>query len=154
MKSKDIVLLSNLRANARESLTRMSRKTSIPVSTIFDRLKIQERTVIKKHTAIIDFAKIGFGTRVTLTLKVAKDHKIEVKDYLMSHYNVNSIYKINNGFDYLLEGIFRDIRELEEFLETLDDKFKIKQKQIYYIVEDLKREDFLADPNTSQLVIA
>jgi len=59
MKLKDMMLLSNLRANARETLTNISKRTNIPISTIFDRLKLHEKNLIKKHTAIIDFALLG-----------------------------------------------------------------------------------------------
>ena len=35
----DLKLLGHLRTNARETLTRISQETQIPVSSIFDRLK-------------------------------------------------------------------------------------------------------------------
>lgn len=152
MKNKDLLLLANLRANARETLTRISRNTRIPISTIFDRLRQHEQNIIKKHTALIDFSKLGFSTRVTLTLKVGKEQRTELKEFLTKHYNVNSVYKINNGFDFLIEGIFRNIKDLEEFIENMDERFKIKSKQIYYIVEDIKREGFLSDPQLVDIV--
>jgi len=152
MKEKDLLLLCSLRANARETLTKISRNTRIPVSTIFDRLKHHEQTIIKKHTAIIDFSQLGFTTKVTTTLKVHKSDKDSIREYLVKHPNINSVYKINNGYDYQFEAVFRNIRELEEFLELIDEKFKIKTKQVYYIIEDIKREAFLTDPNTAQLV--
>ena len=152
MKQKDLLLLANLRQNARETLTKISKKTKIPISTIFDRLKYHENTIIKKHTTIIDFSKLGFSTRVTLTLKVNKDDKENIRDFLTKHQNVNSVYKINNGYDFLIEGIFRNIKDLEEFLENLEDKHKIKSKQVYYIVEDIQREDFMSDANIVEMI--
>ncbi len=152
MKEKDLLLLASIRANARETLTRISRKTNIPISTIFDRLKQHENTIIKKHTAIIDFSKLGFSTRVTITFKAGKADKLPMKEYLENHCNVNSLYKINNGYDYLVEGIFKNIKDMEDFIENIEEKFRIKSKQVYYIVEDIKREDFLSDENTVSLV--
>ncbi len=154
MKNKELLFLANLRANARETLTKMSKNTSIPISTIFDMLKQHEKSIIKKHTALIDFSKLGFGTRVTLTLKVNKDQRDDLREYLTRHYNVNSVYKINNGFDFLVEGVFRSIKDLEDFIEGLDEKFRIRSKQIYYIVEDIKREDFLSNPQIVDIVCA
>jgi DNA-binding Lrp family transcriptional regulator len=147
MKPVDILLLSSLRANARESLTNISRKTSIPVSTIFDKLKIHENGVIKKHTSIVDFSLLGFGTRANIAFKVNKEEKDELKQYLMKSSSVNSFYRINNGFDYLIEGVFKNILEMEEFCEKIEENFKIKTKQVFYIIEDLKREEFMADPD-------
>jgi DNA-binding Lrp family transcriptional regulator len=147
MKQIDLLLLSSLRANARETLTNISRKTSIPVSTIFDKLKAHENGTIKKHTSIVDFSLLGYGTRANIAIKVNKEEKDELKKFLMKDMNVNSFYRINNGYDYLIEAIFKNILELEDFCEKLDENFKIKTKQIYYIIEDLRREEFLADPD-------
>jgi DNA-binding Lrp family transcriptional regulator len=152
MKSKDLLLLSNLRANSRETLTTISKRTKIPISTIFDKLKNHEKNVIQKHTTIIDFSKLGFSTRATITFKVNKKDKEILREYLVKHYNVNSLYKINNGFDFLIEGIFKNLNDFEDFLEQIDDKFRIKTKQVFYIIEDVKREDFMSDMNYVDLI--
>ena len=39
MNTKDMKMIAHLRQDARMPLTKMSRRTGIPVSTIFDRLK-------------------------------------------------------------------------------------------------------------------
>ncbi len=152
MKNKDLLLLSSLRANARESLTNMSRKTRIPVSTIFDRLRQHEKNIIRKHTTIVDFARLGYGARVTITLKCDRKHRDAVQQFLEKHQNVNTVYKINNGYDFLAEVVFRNIREVEEFIESLEESHKIRGKQVYYIIEDVKREDFLANPNVLEIL--
>ena len=49
----DLKLLGHLRTNARETLTRISQETQIPVSSIFDRLKRMEKmNVIKRFTCV------------------------------------------------------------------------------------------------------
>ena len=148
---KELVIMSLLRQNARESLTKMSRKSNIPISTIYDKIKTHENSVIKKHTCIIDFSKIGFNTRAAVSIKVNKSKREGLKDFLLRHANVNSVYKINNGYDYWVETIFRNIRELEDFAELLEQKFNIK-KEIHYIIDDIKREAFMADPDSLNVV--
>jgi len=147
MKEKELLILANLRQNSRETLTSISHKTKVPISTIFDKMKSLEQDIITKHTTIVDFSKLGFSTRANMTLRVDKNERDRIKDYLEKHQNVNTIYKINNGYDFLIEAIFRNIRELEEFQENLDAKFKIKERQVYYIIEDIKREAFMSDPS-------
>lgn len=66
-------------------------------------------------------------------------------DYLGKQHNVNSLYRINNGFDFLAEVLCRDINELELFMDTLQLKFKIKDKKTFFIISELKREAFLED---------
>lgn len=153
---EEMLILSNLRADGRVSLTRLSRKTSIPVSTIYDKLKAFENEVIRKHTCIIDFLKLGYGTRATLLLKVKKENKLLLKDYLMKHKAVNSCYKINNGYDFIVEVVFKELRDVEGFLENLENEFGIEDAKVHYIIDELRREDFLSNPEyvkiTSSLV--
>lgn len=143
---KELVILANLRQNGRESLTKMSRKTAIPISTIFEKLRLYEQGVIKKHTCILDFAKLGFKTRATILLRVAKDDRDKLKEYLLQHKAVNSFFKINNGFDFLMEAVFQEVGDVESFVERLEGEFKIEGKEVHYIIDDLKKEDFLSHP--------
>jgi DNA-binding Lrp family transcriptional regulator len=147
MNQKDMKILSYLRNDARMPLTKMSKKTAIPVSTLFDRLKANEEKVIVKHTCLLDFTKLGYNSRANITLKVDKEDKDKLKEYLVRHHSVNSVYKINNGYDFMIEGIFRQIKDMELFLDDLDNRFKITDKKAFFIIEDLKRESFLSDPD-------
>lgn len=151
LKSKERLLLSHFRRNARESLTTISRETQVPVSTIFDKLKHYEAQFIRKHTTLIDFAKLGYMTRANVMLKVAVEHRDVVRNYLLKHENVNSLFKINNGYDYLAELVFHHLKDLEDFLETLEQKYTITEKTVFYIIEDICREEFLAKPNLLRL---
>jgi len=152
LSKKDMKIIANLRQNARMSLTKMSRKTAIPVSTIFDRLKLHENDLIQKHTSLLNFSKLGFNTRANICLKVNKEKREELKNFLTKHQHVNSVYKINNGFDFLVEGIFKHIKDLEDFLDLLEQRFDVTEKQVYYIIEDIKREAFMANLNTIDLI--
>ncbi|MDP2907193.1 MAG: Lrp/AsnC family transcriptional regulator [Nanoarchaeota archaeon] len=146
MKKTDLLIISGLRQNAREKLTEISKKTRIPVSTIFDRIRTLEGDVIKKHTALVDFGKLGYNTRANIILKVGKGDREAVKDFLMKHNSVNSAFKINNGYDFLIEAVFANIKDVEDFIESLEEKFSIKSKQVFYIIDDLKKEEFLSNP--------
>ena len=63
MKTKDMQILCHLRQDARMPLTKMSKKTHIPVSTIFDKIKTYENNLIVRHTTLIDFGQLGYNTR-------------------------------------------------------------------------------------------
>ncbi|MBN2454898.1 Lrp/AsnC family transcriptional regulator [Candidatus Woesearchaeota archaeon] len=149
---KDLLIMSLLRKDARMTLTRMSRKINIPISTIYDKLKIHEGSTMKKYTCIVDFAKLGFNARANVIVKSEREQRATLLEYLLKIPNVNSVYKISNGYDYLLDVIFRDIREMEDFFELLESKFSIKDKQVYFVIDDLKREAFLSEPDAIGLV--
>ena len=153
MKAKDLKIISLLRSNARMSLTKISRKTNIPVTTIFDRLKYNEGVVIKKHTCLLNYQKLGYSTIAIILLAVDRDNRKALQNFLVSHRLINTVYKISNGYDFMLEGIFKQINEMEEFIEDIDSKFRITSKKYFFILEDVKRESFLSVDNSPHLGI-
>ncbi|MBW2982937.1 Lrp/AsnC family transcriptional regulator [Candidatus Woesearchaeota archaeon] len=141
-KNKELLLLSHFRQNARESLTRISRRTSIPVSTIFDKLKTYENEVISKHTSLLDFRKLGFDLKAHLLFKVDKERREAFQGFLMSHPQVNNIFRINNGYDYLIEAVFTGLGDLDGFFEAAS-KNGAEERQEYFVLKDVAREQFL-----------
>ena len=137
------IILSRLRENGRESLTNMSRKTYIPVTTLHKKLKGFEGEVIKKYVALLDFTRLGFNTRANIVIKVKKELRDQLRDFLIDNKAINSLYRINNGFDFLIEVVFKEIKDVEFFVEQLENNFKIEKKEIYYIIEELRKEEFL-----------
>ena len=114
---------------------------------IFDRIKSSTGNVIKKHCSLLDFNKIGFSTCAHILLRVSKEHKKSLINYLNQSLFVNSFYKINNGWDFLVECIFKDMCSLEEFIELLESDFGVMSKEIHYILDEFKREAFMANPD-------
>ena len=143
MNPKHFQLLSCLRENSREKLTVISKKTKIPISTLFDLLNELKSEIISKPTVLINFSKLGYHTQAQVFLKVNKEDKERVKKHLVCHNNINTIYKINNNWDFVIETVHKNIKELDDYLEKLEDRFNIENKQIHYLVDDIKREGFM-----------
>ena len=72
---------------------------------------------------------------------------------MLKNPNINTVYKINNGFDFIIECIFHNIKELEEFVEQLEIRSLIKNKDVHYIIEDIKKETFLSDLNLLDMLV-
>lgn len=151
-KRSDLMLLTNLRSNARYTLTELSRLTKIPISTVFDKIRNYETTFITKYAPLIDFTKFGFFARANVVLKVGKQHLEQAKVYLLNHPNVNSLYKVNNGFDFQVELVFRHMQELEEFLDLLSKKFAVKQIITFYLIDEIKKESFLSSMSLVDMI--
>ena len=100
MDTKDLLILSYLRKNGRLSLTNLSKHTSIPVSTLYERIK--KLNAIKKYTSIIDFGKLGYDLNVTIMIRVRKDQKKILREYALNSHSVNSAYIIDNNYDLLM----------------------------------------------------
>lgn len=141
MKEKELEVLRALRENARETLTTISRRTGIPVSTLFDRLGEYKQKLIIKHTCLLDYTKLGYDLRVQLLVRLSKG-KEEFEQFMVQHLHVNTVYRINNGYDYLVEAVFRNMKDFTQFVQSLE-RFSIKERKEFYVLEDLKREAFL-----------
>jgi DNA-binding Lrp family transcriptional regulator len=148
---REMIILSQFRRNARQTLTELSRTTNIPVSTIYDKLKVYESSIIKRYTALVDFSKLGYDIRVNISIKAEPCAKKQLTNFIINNLNVNSVYRINSGYDFMVEALFRDMKEMQVFLDELD-RIGVKERNEYFISEDLKREAFLAKPEYIDLI--
>jgi len=141
---KTLKLLTFLRENSREKLTTISKNTRIPISTLFDTLKeLQENYIIKKSTVLLNYEKLGYRTTALILFKVDKEQKQKFRDYLGNNSSVNTIFKVNNDYDLIVETVHKNIRELDNFLECLNKNFNIQKQYIHYLIDEIKREGFV-----------
>jgi len=143
LKKNELLLLSHFRQNARQALTKISRDTGMPVSTIFDKLRKFDDGVILRHTSLLDFQKMGYTTRAQVFLKTTPNNRTPLSNFLKAYPNVNCVYRVNNGYDYLIEAIFRSIQDLESFLEALELEHGVTSKNVYYVIGEVARESFM-----------
>lgn len=146
MKEQDIQLLTSLRRNAREKLTTISRKTHIPVSTLHDKLKSFLDGTIAKHTTLLNYERLGYLCHAHVLLNVPKEHKQALREYIERHPNINSAFKINNGWAFLIDTVFKSLDSLDGFLDELEARFDVTEHQVHYIIDEIKREAFMTDP--------
>ncbi len=151
MKQKDLKIITYLRKDARIPLTKLSKATHIPVSTIFDRIKSNEKKMIIRHTSLLNFAEMGYNARANIILKVDKEDKETLRTFLLRSHDVNSVCKINNGYDFMIEGIFKQVKDMEDFMDELEAKFNIQEKNSFFVIEELKRESFMSEPDLIML---
>jgi DNA-binding Lrp family transcriptional regulator len=143
---QDRIIIPHLRRDARISLTNLSRQTGVPVSTAYEHLKKLRRDGVLSPISLLDFAQLGFHTRILVALKVDVPLREKLEEYLSRNPHTNSLYRIDNGYSLMLDGIFRNMRESEDFMEELESEFRIHRRAIFYVLGDLKREVFLSDP--------
>lgn len=152
MKRKDLLIISCLRQDARMKLTDMSKLTKIPVSTIFDRIRLLEGNGIVKNTALVRFDLFGYWTKAIITFSAGKKERQKLQDLLERCENVNSLCRINNGWDFLIEAVFRNVKEVEDFVEGVEEKVKLKDRKIFYVIEELGREEFMSSPEKERII--
>jgi len=152
LNNKDIQILAHLRQDGRRNLTQISKHTMMPISTIFDRIKKYENNIIKRNTILIDFKKLGYELKVNILVKTKPENRDEMKKFLEAHFNVNTIYRINNGFDFMVEGLFRNLLQLQEFQDGME-RVGLLNVQEFYILEEIKEEGFISEPELAKLLI-
>jgi len=151
-KTSDLLIVSHLRRDARITLTQMSRQTRIPISTIFDKIRdFKETGLIRKNTSLISFDRFGFNTKALIFLSTTREERKQLTEILTMNANVNSLFKVNNGWDFIAEVIFPGFKDIEEFLERIEEKVSLSKKEVLYIIEELKREEFFSNPTRLML---
>ncbi|MBI4447901.1 hypothetical protein HY643_02880 [Candidatus Woesearchaeota archaeon] len=141
---EDLALISIMRDDSRRSLPEISRTLQLPLQQVFRRFKYFKKTVIQKFVCLVDFEKIGYPHKVEAFVK-CRD-KEGLKNFLISSTNVNSAFCVLEDYDFLIEAVFKDFGELEEFFYKIE-MFGIDGKLVHHLVEELKREDFLSAKN-------
>jgi len=145
MKKTDFKIIAQLRQNGRLPLTQLSRKVGLPVSTLHDRIKQHIKKGVLKPSTLINFQKVGYNAKAQVLLTVEAGEKAKLVSYLKEIPNVNSLFRINNGWSIIMECVFEDMYLLEDFIETIEGKFKIKKKEVCYVLDEIKREQFMGN---------
>jgi DNA-binding Lrp family transcriptional regulator len=135
-------LLLSLRINGRVKLSEIHRSTKIPVTTIFERIK-KFGKYVEKYVTLIDWQKIGFGIRIIMAVSINRNRKKNLQEFLLEHKNVNSVSRVNNNFDFILEAMFASIKELDAFNDELRS-LKAKTK-MFFVVEPVREEFFFTE---------
>jgi DNA-binding Lrp family transcriptional regulator len=146
----ELLILSYIRKNARKSIAGISAETNISVSTVLSKLNLLEANVIKKYTTLVDFQKLGYNVLINFAIKsggTVKD-QIKLKEFLLSHLSVNSLFIAGQDYDYYAETVFHDIKSLYDFIDELF-LFNIQRLDEHHIIEEIKKEEFLSkyDPD-------
>jgi DNA-binding Lrp family transcriptional regulator len=149
---KDAEIITYLRNNARQKVTNIAKKTGMPVTTIYDKLRSHEKKYIKRHITMLDFNKLGLNAKSSISIAVDRDYRDSLQKFLMQHPNVNSLYRVNFGFDFLAEVIFKSMADVENFVECLEKDYHTTRIQNFTVIEELKKEDFLTKPEHFCLV--
>ena len=140
MNEKEFILLKHLRKNSRKSLAKVGEEEDIPVSTLFDTLRRLEASVIKKHVSLLNFQRMGYHIKMNIIISARK--KKELRDFLVQDERVNNLFCLTNDYHFMAECLFRDLKEAEDFKERLKE-FDISQMHEHYVLEEIKKEEFL-----------
>ena len=144
MKKADRIIISELRKNSSKNIVDVANSTGIPLSTLYDRLNAVQKKYVKRNSSLVDFRKLGYPFASFTTIKVDETSRKEVADHLNGCKNINSIYKLNFGSKYMIETVFRNLTEYEQFLQKLK-ALNAEIIMVNHINEEITKERFLTE---------
>src|SRR3989338_2619025 len=87
--STDKRILNVLLENSRLSLREIAKKIGVSVATVMNHVKsLEEKGIIKKYSAHLDYEMAGYGTEVIIEIRIYKGKLIEVEKKIATHPNV------------------------------------------------------------------
>lgn len=142
----DFKILDVLKENSKLSTHKISKKTAVPITTVFNRIKKLEREgLIKKYSVILDEKKLGkiltayIFMRYNMTVWGKALTREELGKQLLVLPNVEEIKYTLGRFDILLKAKIKDIEELNELVLTRLRKIPgIGQTETFIVLEDVK----------------
>ena len=143
LKKQEIDVLSNLRQDSRQRFTQIARKTGLHKITVSGIEKRLRKDKLIRYIPLIDFRKLGYSIMISLAIK-SSDEKINEKviDFLDNPPGMNSLSTISGRFNILAELVFKNMSEMHDFLEKVEE-FDIDSMQYHHMIEEIKKEEFL-----------
>lgn len=124
-------ILRTIRHNPRMSLVDISKETGLSLKTISDKLKsLEKRGIIMGYFMTLDPVKFKHNTfKLLIQMNNLKNEK-EIEEYLSNLKNIKYIFKMSGLWDYEIDFIYPSVRELQNQIEDLKEKFPNTLKKI------------------------
>ncbi len=119
-------IIKHLREGKRVNISAIARELGVPISTVADRIRKIEQKYVMKRSSLLDYAKLGYNSNQMIALKVAREKKKMLLDFLKQQKQVNSIYSTNSDYSFLVEVVCRNHFEFITWLDELKMKFPLE----------------------------
>jgi len=139
----DLKILSAVRKNGRETLTKISADTGIPISLVFDRMKRMEQGMIRRYSCSVDWKRLGLKRRVLLLIRLPERLREQAKTRLANSHHINNLWRLDDKCGLAAEAMFLDLRQEERFIEALKKEGEGIDVSTHEVVDNPKWEGFL-----------
>ena len=124
MDEKDRKILEALKENSRLSTQKIAKRTEMPITTVYHRMKRMEKLgIIKGYTTVLDYKKIGkpITAYVLITvdyklLKALKMSQHELAQKIKTYDLVEETSIVTGGTDIIIKIRVRDIDQMSDFV--------------------------------------
>ena len=118
--SIDYQIIDMLQKNARISAKEISDKVFLSSTAVAARIdRLAQRGIIDGFTVKLDAKTLGYSIRAFISLELEPSQKDEFYPYVQGVANVVACHCVTGDFAMLLEVVFKDTTQLDEFIDDL-----------------------------------
>lgn len=140
MDNLDYQILNELKKNARQTASDISKNIHLSVSTVIERIKKMEKSgLIQYYTVITDDAKLG--NDITILMEISMEHPRYNEDFIQqvnSHPNIIACYYLTGEFDFLLKICCKSPDHLEQIHKHIKDCPGVRLTRTHYVLRTVK----------------
>lgn len=115
----DLKILKVLNKDARKPYKAMAEELGVSDATIRNRInRMLKEGVIKQFNVLVDYHKLGRIIKAFIGLRVQPPKLKEIVEHLIENPDVQVLYRTTGEVDLFVEVIFKDMDELNGFLES------------------------------------
>lgn len=136
----DLQILRSLSRDGRKPYKEIARELDVSDATVRKRVKrMQKEEIIKQFHILIDYDKIGNFIKAFIGLKINPSSLHEIVGSLENHPDIQVMYRTTGPWDLFVEVIFKDMQELNWFLEKKLDIAGITSTEVNVVIGPYKR---------------
>ncbi len=115
----DLKILKVLNKDARKPYKAIAEELGVSDATIRNRInRMLKEGVIKQFNVLVDYHKLGRIIKAFIGLRVQPPKLKEIVEHLIENPDVQVLYRTTGEVDLFVEVIFKDMDELNGFLES------------------------------------
>jgi DNA-binding Lrp family transcriptional regulator len=115
----DLRILKSLSGNGRKPFKTIAKEVGVSDATVRKRINsMQETGIIKEFNVLLDYHKLGRIIKAFIGLRVQPQKLKSIVVHLEQNPDIQVLYRTTGNVDLFVEVIFRDMEELNSFLET------------------------------------
>ena len=139
----DYLILKKLEKHSRIPLVHLAQELELTVDVVRYRVRrLEEQAIIRGYTIQLDFDKMGYSVYLCSlyfrSLTVENERKL--RHFFDSNTNIRLAYKAAGRQEIIIEVLTKDIREFQEVLNTIRNRFYdiLDNYEYLIVIEDYK----------------
>lgn len=140
MDKLDLEIINELKKNARQTASEISKSIHLSVSTVIERIRKMEKSgVIQSYTVITSDNRLG--NDITVLMEVSMEHprfNEEFINCINDNTNVIACYYLTGEFDFMLKICCHSSEHLEQIHNVIKDCPGVRLTRTHYVLRTVK----------------